>query len=124
MDALLAVLSSRSVRERTEEQLLAWLTGYGFTTLPEPIEVTEIPDSFRAVARGGIATLPRGTHRIVGACGRLFQVPEHPLLLSLLQAAASGAILHRQDWQHPEVEAEVVDWLLGELLASAAIEAA
>ncbi|HND28428.1 MAG TPA: cupin domain-containing protein [Myxococcota bacterium] len=124
VDQILGFLAQPSVRERTEEQLLSWLTGYGFTTLPEPQEQTEVSPRFRAVAHGGISSLPRGAQRVVGACGRLFRIPEHPLLLDLLNALASGATLHRDAWQHDEVAPEVVDWLLLELLSVNAIEAA
>lgn len=121
---ILSFLAQPSVRERTEEQLLSWLTGYGFTTLPEPLAPAEVPARFRAVARGGISSLPRGSQRVVGACGRLFRIPEHPFLLDLLTALASGATLHRHAWHHDEVGPEVVDWILSELLAVDAIEAA
>ena len=121
---ILSFLAQPSVRERTEEQLLSWLTGYGFTTLPEPLGPAEVPARFRAVARGGISSLPRGSQRVVGACGRLFRIPEHPFLLDLLTALASGATLHRHAWHHDEVGPEVVDWILSELLAVDAIEAA
>lgn len=124
MDRLLAFLAQPSVRERTEEQLLSWLTGYGFTTLPEPQEQTEVPPRFRTVAHGGISSLPRGSQRVVGACGRLFRIPEPPLLLDLLNALASGATLHRNAWQHDEVAPDVVDWVLLELLSVNAIAAA
>ncbi len=124
VEQILAFLAQASVRERTEEQLLSWLTGYGFTTLPEPEEQTEVPPRFRAVARGGISSLPRGSQRVVGACGRLFHIPEHAFLVDLLNALASGATLHRNAWQHDEVAPEVVDWLLVELLSVSAIEAA